>query len=61
MGKEIVVNKELLATILNLKNDGKTNPKADILDLAKMVFNDDNLSFAHSQTSKLGMFDRLLH
>ena len=61
MGKEIVVTKELLASALNLENDGEIDPRAEVFDLAKMVFNDNSLSFAPSQAFKLGMYDRLLH
>ena len=45
MDKEIVVNRQVLATTLHLDDDGKTNTKANILDFAKMVFNDDSLPF----------------
>ena len=61
MGKEFVVNKELIATTLNLVNDGEIDPRGDILDLAKLVFNDVSLPFAPIQASEIGMFNRLLH
>ena len=31
------------------------------MDLAKSVFDDESLPFAHTQVAKLGMHDRLLH
>ena len=44
-----------------MNDSGETNTKADILNLAKSVFDDESLPFAHTQVAKLGMHDRLLH
>ena len=50
MGKEIVINRQVLVTTLHLDDDGETNStKADILDLAKMVCDYDSLPFAHTK------------
>ena len=43
MRKEFAVNKILIAIALNLVNDGEIDRRGDILDLAKLVFNDASL------------------
>ena len=61
MGSEYIISRQVIADALNLDDDGETNTRANILDLAKSVFNDDSLPFAHTQAAKLGMHDRILH
>ena len=61
MGSEYVISWQVIADALNLDDSGETNTKADILDLAKSIFDDESLLFAHTQAAKLGMHDRLLH
>ena len=61
MRSEYIISRQVIADALNLDDNGETNTKVDILNLAKSVFNDDSLPFAHTQVAKLGMHDRLLH
>lgn len=61
MGSEYIISRQTIADALNLDDSGETNTKADILDLAKSVFDDETLPFAHTQAAKFGMHDRLLH
>ena len=61
MGSEYVISWQTIADVLNLDVSGETNTKADILDLANSVFDDESLLFAHTQAAKLGMHNRLLH
>ena len=61
MGSEYVISLQIIVDALNLDDYGEKNTKADILDLAKSVFDDESLPFAHTQAAKLGMHDRLLH
>ena len=56
-----MILRQVIVNALNLDDSGETNTKADILDLAKSVFDDKSLPFAHTQAAKLGMHDRLLH
>ena len=48
MGNEYVILRQVIADALNLDDSGETNTKADILDLAKSVFDDESLPFAHT-------------
>ena len=61
IGNEYIISRQVIDAALNLDDASETNTKADILDLAKNVFNDDSLPFAHTQAAKPGMHDRLLH
>ena len=47
MGSEYAISRQVIANALNLGDSGKTNTKADILDLAKSVFDDESLPFTH--------------
>ena len=61
MESEYIISRQVITDAFNLEDDGETNTRANILDLAKRVFNDDSLPFAYIQAAKLGMHDRILH
>ncbi|XVE53933.1 hypothetical protein DITRI_Ditri03aG0042200 [Diplodiscus trichospermus] len=64
MGQEIEVTRKLIANSLDLSDDGIIDDESlhvDDIILAQKVFNDENLPFAYSQVSRLGMYDCLLH
>ena len=48
MGSEYVISRQTITDALNLDDSSETNTKADILDLAKSVFDDDTLPFVHT-------------
>ena len=48
MGSEYMISRQTIADTLNLDYSGETNTKVDILDLAKSVFDDETLPFAHN-------------
>ena len=48
IGNKYVISQQIIDDALNLDDFGETNTKVDILDLAKSVFNDESLSFAHT-------------
>ena len=50
MGSEYVISHQTIADALNLVDSGVTNTKADILDLAKSVFENESW---HLLTHKL--------
>ena len=48
MGSEYVILRQTIIDALNLDDSSETNTKADVLDLAKSVFDDESLPFAHT-------------
>ena len=53
MASEYVISRQTIVAALNFDDSSETNTKADILDLAKSVFDHESLPFAHKQAVKL--------